>query len=342
MQLQIPLMNYDIDYTMVICTHNPDERLLKRCLHAVYNLDTDGITTEVILVDNNSVVPMESLSMVREYIKKIPSVKTIMVPVQGVNHARIAAIAEARGKYIIYFDYDSEPESSYLQELKKLNAKYPEVAAIGPGDVTIDFIDGVGKSQESYARNAFQERHEEAIKFSSIREWQSCYPLGTGLCIYKFLLKEYVILAKQGKFNMPDGKGKDLSCREDTQMVLLCISKGYFAGVSPDLQIKHIIPETRANDKYLQRLAYGTAVCYETSVLQVFPEHRNKLVHSVISNSKFSRRTLKKFVKARLNPDPHKILELAQFIGLNAGIYLALHKPLPPLVKRIVKYLKLN
>jgi hypothetical protein len=141
---------------------------------------------------------------------------------------------------------------------------------------------------------------------------------------------------------MPERKDKELTSGEDTQLVLLCLSKGYFAGVSPTLQIKHIIPKTRANDKYLQRLAYGTGICYETCLVQVFPKHKNKLKQEIISKSKFSRQTLKKFIEARWSSDPHKIFDLVQFIALNAGVYLALHKPVPALVKRIVKYLKLD
>ena len=338
----MPLINYDIDYSMIICTYNPDERLLKRCLKAVYNLDTEGIRTEVILVDNSSLIPLDSLPYVRKYIGKIPSMKALMVAVQGVNYARMAAISEAKGKYIIYFDYDNEPESNYLQELKKLNTKYPQVAALGPGDVRVDFIDGIEKSIESYALIAFHERHEGAIKFSSVREWQPCYPFGTGLCTYTFLLKEYINLTRQGRFTMPGRKAKEITRGEDTQMVLFCISKGYFAGVSPTLQIKHIIPKTRANDKYLQRLAYSIGIYYETCLVQVFPKHKNKLKNEIISKSEFSGRTLQKFIKARVSSDPHKIFDLVQFIALNTGVYLALHKPVPALVKRIVKYLKLE
>jgi glycosyltransferase involved in cell wall biosynthesis len=342
MQIQMPLISYHIDYSIVICTYNPDERLLKRCLNAVYNLDTAGITMELLLADNSSLIPVEGLPYVREYVRKIPSMKTIMVAVQGVNYARIAAVSEAKGKYIIYFDDDNEPASNYLQELKKLNAKYPQVAALGPGDVTVDFIDGIDKSIESYARIAFRERHEETIKFSRVCEWQPCYPFGSGLCTYTVLLKEYINLLRQGKFTMPGRKDKELTSGEDMQMVLLCISKGYFAGVSPTLQIKHIIPKARANDKYLQRLVYGTGICFETSLVQVFPTHKNKLKHEMISQSKFSVQTLKKFIEARLSSDHHKIFDLVQFIALNAGVYLALHKPVPAIVKRIVKYLKLE
>ncbi|MEO8765306.1 MAG: glycosyltransferase [Ginsengibacter sp.] len=341
MQTELPLNN-DIDYTIVICTYNPDDRLLKRCLQAIYNLDTDGIGTEVILVDNSSSVPVDSLSYVREYLRKLPTMKMLMVAARGVNYARIAALAEAKGKYIIYFDHDNEPERNYLQELKKLNTKYPEVAAIGPGDVTIDFIDGIEKDIEEYARDAFREGHEASIKFSSVRDWQPCYPFGTGLCTYTFLLKEYNHLMRQGRLTVPEKADKELTIGEDMQMVLLCISKGYFAGVSPTLQIKHIIPGKRANDKYLLRLTYSTAICYESSLTQVFPIHGDKLKNEVISESKFSRQTLNKFLKARVSSDRHKVFDLVQFIASNMGIYLALRKPVPVLIKRIIKYLKLE
>src|SRR4026209_144659 len=79
MQMQIPLTAYDTDYSIVICTYNPDERLLKRCLNAIYNLDTDGITAEVILVDNSSLIPLDGLAFVREFIRKMPSLKIIVV-----------------------------------------------------------------------------------------------------------------------------------------------------------------------------------------------------------------------------------------------------------------------
>lgn len=336
------LIKYDIDYSIVICTYDPEERLLKRCLDAVCNLDIDGITTEVILVDNNSTIAVNSLQYVLQFLKKIPFIRTIMVPAQGLKHARIAAIKEARGRHIVFFDSDNEPEKDYLQELKKLNEKFPEVAALGPGDVSVDFIDGIDKKIEDYARIAFQERHEKAIKFSGLREWQSCYPFGTGLCINSFLLKEYVNLSREGRFTMPGRTGNQLTSGDDTQMVLLCISKGYAAGVSPALKIKHIIPETRANYEYLQRLAYGTGLCYETCMVQVFPEYKDELEMKIFSSSKFFRRVLKKYVKVRLNSDPYTIFDLIQFISLNAGAYIALNKPVPASIRQVVKYLKLD
>lgn len=331
----------EIDYTIIIRAYNPDERLLKRCLEALYNLDVTGIPTEVLLLDNNSLNPLDRMQYVREYVRKIPSMRILLLPNQGVKQARIAAIEDAKGKHIVYIDYDNEPEKNYLQELKKLNTQYPNVAAWGPGDLSVDFIDGIDKKIEDYARIAFQERHNTSIQSACLPEWQSCYPFRAGLCVHSFLLKEYNTLIKQGKFKLQDKKENQLIGEEDAHLVLLCISKGYFAGVSPTLQLKYIIPEVRANYQYIKQLLYGTGLSYETCLLQVFPEYLGKLQAEIVSKSKFSFRALKEYLKVKLSSDPQKKFELISYIALNAGAYVALDKPMPPLVKKIVKNLKL-
>lgn len=334
-------MNTEIDYSIVICAYNPDERILKRCLEAVYRLDIDGISMEVILVDNNSLNPLDRIPYVWEYKSKIGTLKLLHVTKQGVKHARMAAIDEAKGKYIVYIDYDNEPEKSYLQELKKLNKQYANVAAWGPGDVTVDFIDGVDKKIEEYSRIAFQERHETTIQSASLPEWRSCYPFGTGLCAHAFLLKEYNKLAKQGQFTVQGRRENELNSGEDTQMVLLCIAKGYFAGVSPTLKLTHIIPAERSNIQYLKRLAYGTGLSYETCLVQIFPDHLEKLQAKILPESKFSRRTVKKYLTTKLSTDPFKIFEAIRYIALHAGAYAALDRPLPPTVKSVIRRMKL-
>lgn len=334
--------NYEKDYSIVICTYNPDERVLKRCLEAVSLLDTDGLRTEVMLVDNNSKTPVSSLPYVKAYTKKIPSLLLLPVPEQGVKFARMAAIEQAKGKFIVYMDDDNEPAPGYLQELKKLNDRFPQVGAWGPGHVTVEFIDGIDKKIEQYARSAFQERHEEMVNFAAEREWQACYPFGSGLCTYTLLLKAYCKLAQQGIFTQSGRKGSLLTGGEDTQMVLLCILKGYSAGVSPSLQLKHIIHRNRANRKYLQRLAYGNGLCYETSLLEVFPERKSQLLRRIMSEPKFSSQVLKRTLKATWHRDPMKKFELVRFLSLNAGIYMALNKPIPATVVKITKFLQLS
>lgn len=332
---------HHVDYSIVICAYNPDKRILQRCLDAVSNLKTEDLTIEVILVDNNSTTPLKSVDWVNEYLKKIPNMQILTVLQQGVKYARMAAIEMAQGGHIVYIDYDNEPESDYLLELQKLNTQYPQVAAWGPGIVTVDFIDGVDPSLYEYAKIAFQERKDDRIAFSNDHDWQPHYPFGTGLCTDSNLLKEYVQLAKAGRFTLSGRNGDQLSSGEDTQMVLLCVSKGFNAGVSPGLKLKHIIPGERANFNYLKRLAYGTSLCYYTCKLQVFPEYREQMTRDIIPASRFVRHSLKKWFKLKKDTNLEQTFEFINYLGLNAGMFFALNKPLPTVVKLIVKNMKL-
>lgn len=330
-----------VDYSIIICTYNTDERILKRCLEAVAALDREGLITEVILTDNNSLTPAESLGFVRQSLSKIPNMKCILVPQQGVKYARMEAIEKAKGKYIVYIDADNEPESDYLQQLKKLNTQFEQVGAWGPGNITVQFIDNIDRYLESYARTAFRERHEISLKTAHLMDWQSCYPFGTGLCILSTVLKEYVVLAKQGKFTSEGHKGKIVSGGEDIQMVMLCIKNGYHAGISPALRINHLIPKEKANKEYLKKLTFGAAFCFEPALLQVLPERKNILKEKVISSFVFSGKVAKDLSIAKAGSKT-KFFEAIQFIGSQAGVYQALGKPLPGFIKKMISSLNLK
>lgn len=329
-----------IDYSIVICTYNPDERLLKRCLNAVYALDVTAVNREVILVDNNSTVPLDTVPYIQEYLARIPEMQIITAKEQGLTFARMAGIEKAKGNYVLFFDDDNDPDHNYLQELKRLNSQYPQVAAWGPGNVWVDFTDGVDEKIKPLAMPVFQERHDGKITYASERSWQSCYPYGTGLCLEITLLKEYIAGVKQGKFTLSDRKGNQMSSGGDTQMVLFCISKGAAAGVSPELKIKHMIPGKRANLAYLKRLVYGTSICYDICALQVFPEYLDDLQARTISGAKFRRKIVKKYLKTLLQNNPQKTLDLIVYIGAVSGNFIALGKPIPQAAFSVLKLLK--
>jgi hypothetical protein len=277
-----------------------------------------------------------------EYSDAIPELRIITEQQQGVQYARMAAIKAARGWRVVYIDYDNEPDPAYLQELKKLNDQYPEVGAWGPGNVTVEFTGEVDPMLKEYARNAFQERHEQRLQTAAEKEWQPCYPFGTGLCSYRSVLEKYVQLAESGALTLAGRHGKRLSSGEDTQMVLLAIRSGYAAGVAPQLRLRHLVPPARANVPYLKRLAYGTSVCYATCLLQVFPDQQPLLESRLLTPGRFVRRSLKKWIAAALGGSVFKTFELAYYIGLNEGVYRALGKEAPRPVKWLSNYMKLE
>lgn len=327
-----------LDYSIIICTYNPDERLLKRCLSAITQLDVSGLKVEIVLVDNNSTEPLSGIDYIAGFLTKEPAARLIEVKEQGLSYARMAGIAASVGQCIVFFDDDNEPETQYLQILHKLREAHPQVVAWGPGQVDVDFIDGVATDLSAYAKDAFQDRHEDAVVYSNQHFWQDCYPVGTGLCIERHYLTDYIKLAEAGRFTLTDRKGNQLSSGGDVLMVLYCVSKGAAAGVAPGLKVTHIVPGKRTTLAYLKRLTYGTSVCYSTCLVEAFPEYLEKL--HPLKERKFAFKTLKRYFLLLFNSSPRKTLGLVGYIGAIAGDYMVLKRKLPASVSWVLKRLK--
>lgn len=333
-------LSKEMEYSIIICTYNPDERLLKRCLNAVRGLSNNSPTFEIILVDNNSTIPIEELSYVKDFLGSCSFAFLIKESKQGLNHARLAGVGLSKGKYIVFFDDDNEPDPNYLVRLRYLHLTYPSIAAWGPGLVSVDFIDGlVSEELEMYAREAFQERSETELIYAKEPSWQSCYPYGTGLCVSRQILEGYADLAKSGRFNIVDRTGNQLTSGGDVQMVLYSISLGSAAGVDPELKLTHIIPGKRTSLDYLKRLTFGNSICYATCLSEVFPDQLAMLKASVMKEGKFVRKSFKRFIVVKLVSNPIKVLGLIEYIGGHYGIYRAIGRPVPKAIDWMLRRL---
>jgi glycosyltransferase involved in cell wall biosynthesis len=329
-----------IDYSIVICSYNPDERILKRCLKAISNLNVREITYEIILIDNNSLPALHTLPYIKDFFNTTLNSRSVIETKQGLTLARIRGIEEASGKYIVFFDDDNEPHSDYLVNLKKLHEDHPSVGAWGPGNIWVDFIDGLdpklNKNAEPYVKEIFQEKHREFITYSNIRDWQGYYPYGTGLCVKYSYLKDYSLKVKQSEYSLLGRKGNSLSSGEDLQIVLFCINESAAAGVSPTLKVNHLIPKERANFNYLKKLVFGTSLSYHISVNEILKEHKIQIMNNSPSANTFRIRALGKYTKALLKNDQVRTLKLIHYIGVVYGGYIAINKSMPKVVIHIL------
>jgi glycosyltransferase involved in cell wall biosynthesis len=329
----------EVNYSIIVCTYNPDERLLKRCLSAIADMKMIENTAEVILVDNNSQTPIKALDYAIEFLKNINTAKIIEEQRQGLSYARMAGLKASKGKWVIFFDDDNEPEADYISTLNELHYRYPHVAAWGPGIVDVDFIDGVNEELKGFATIAFQYRNENQTIYSNQPSWQSCYPFGTGLSIRRSYCENYFSLLEKGIFSLADRKGDALSSGGDTQMVLFCISNGVAAGVSPCLKLVHMVPGKRTSFSYLKKLTFGTSVCYSTCIVEVFPGQLFELQRRLVSERKFIWKALKKWALLIFNSKSRRVFKLIEFLGSVAGDYYACGRPLPRTVVWILKRL---
>lgn len=327
----------DITYSILICTYNPDLRLLSRCLKAVKRLKSDGITYEVILVDNNSTPTLVDLVEIREQAAEIPGFRIIREEQAGLVHARTAGIQQAHGNFIVFFDDDNEPEEHYLERLTILRRQYPHVGAWGPGKVQVDFVDGIEDALKDAATKLFQQRDDQFLAYAHQRTWQPCYPFGTGLCIKKEHAVKYTELIQAGKLTLTGRSGATLASGDDTQLVLCVILANEAAGVSPTLRIVHMVPSKRTGFEYLKKLVVGTHICFDLSIKQIFPEHPIYFGKEIRRSLSTSFKVLKKILKARLSRNPERKLKIIEELSLLMGAYLATGQRPPIDIYRSIK-----
>jgi glycosyltransferase involved in cell wall biosynthesis len=259
-------------FSIIICTHNPNEFVFKKLLNAIEELDIHLIKHEIIIVDNNSRMPIHDRQFVIGFVNRKSNVKILVEPKPGLTAARIAGINKAHYDWLIFFDDDNEPNVDYLRNAMFVIHTNPNVGLLGPGRIEVVFTEAV-RSWLYDVVDLFQERNDDIYKIDNQRHWQLCYPYGTGLVVNKVIADEYKKRVLSGSYTISDRKGKSLSSGGDIQIVWTGIDMGYFTGVFPLISLKHNIEVSKANLMYLVRQQYGTASSYIPAFNQVFSDN---------------------------------------------------------------------
>ena len=100
--------------SIIIPVYNAD-KYLRKCLDSVL-LALDGISGEVLLIDNNSID--NSLKIAKEYAKKYPKiVRVLQCHTPGAAAVRNDGASKSRGEYIWFIDADDYIADNAISKL---------------------------------------------------------------------------------------------------------------------------------------------------------------------------------------------------------------------------------
>lgn len=111
------------DVTVAICTHDRPERLA-RCLEAVLELPLPA-DAEVLVVDN---APPDGRT--RDVVAGRPRARYVREPRPGLDFARNAALAEARGELLAFLDDDVVAAAGWWDGLLRAWRTFPDAGAV--------------------------------------------------------------------------------------------------------------------------------------------------------------------------------------------------------------------
>jgi GT2 family glycosyltransferase len=261
---------------IALCTHNPDERLLVRTLAAVASQTLEP--AECVIVDNASGRAVADLPVVADFLRRCGWMHVVAEPRKGLTYARIAAIEQTTAPLLCFVDDDCEPDAGYLAAAERILGEHACIGALGPGKVSVDFVDPVPEWFVQRFRGHFQEKDTAALAYGCVAAtWTDYFPPGSCLVVRRDVLTQYRGAFLAGRLSASDRVGASLSSGGDTQIVWEAIKLGMAAGISPELRITHMIPAKRSTLPYMKRLCFGTSSSYLPALTDSFPEERAKL-----------------------------------------------------------------
>ena len=243
-----------IKASVILCTYNPQTKILNETLVGLKQQSLDSNQWELIIVDNNSTNSFQEhldLSWHRQGI-------VIKEAKQGLTHARIAGIQKAKAPLLVFVDDDNILDNNYLENAIQIGEDYPFLGAWGGTSI--------GK-YEVTPPEWFSHKHFEMLAIRTIERdvWSNKYfdrptnPIGAGLVIRQDVGEAYASSQINDSLVL-DRNGSSLLSGGDNEITYKAIDLGYGTGNFANLVLTHFITAGRLTADYMLKLVESIAM----------------------------------------------------------------------------------
>lgn len=249
------------DFTVAIPTYNGAERISDVLTRLKWQLGTEHIAWEVIVVDNNSTD--ETAAVVRQFQRDWPELRYAFEPKQGATYARQRGVKLSRSPLIGFLDDDNLPSAIWVNQAVKFLREHPQAGIIG-SHIRGQFDSELPKDFDRIAPFlALIDRGSQPLFYAPEKK---VLPPGAGMVVRRHAWVE----------NVPDnpvlgGRTKDsMLTGEDMETTLHIQQAGWEVWYNPAMRVEHKIPAQRLTHDYLHDLMRGIGLSrYRTRMLSV-------------------------------------------------------------------------
>lgn len=239
--------------TVVICTYNGENYLTEVIKSILDQEGFDDYVEKLLIVDNASSDNTKSIILTHQKIQ--PKIEYIYEEKPGLSHARKHG-ALVDSDWVAYLDDDNILMEGWIVEAIKFISQNPKIGAFN------------GASIATLKYNA---SNEEIVMLKAIYKNLACThycvedykmnlepamrgPFGAGMILKVEPLKLFL---NEGWTNNVGRKGNELGSGEDGEIVNAILEKGFAHGFNNKMALLHIIPKSRLQKSYVQKLMTG-------------------------------------------------------------------------------------
>ena len=287
--------------SVIICTYNR-EKYIRPLLESLAANDLPKSEYEILLVDNNCTDNTRAIC--GEFSKAHPGLtfRYMTEPEQGLSAARNNGIRAAHGDILVYVDDDALVDTHYLRDYAEHFASHPNTMAAG-GPILPLYETEEPQWMTPYTKallTAWMDYGKRVRKYPKGR-----YP-GGGNAAYR---KE--VFEKVGLFNTNLGrKGGSLMGSEEKDIFDKMHTLGMQVLYLPQPVLHHIIPQTKLEDPYFERLTTQIGISERKRTQAI---SKSKYLMRLFSECVKWAGTLILFCGYTLQGQPQKGIKLIQF-----------------------------
>lgn len=237
--------------SIIVCTYNRSKYLYD-ALESIAGNDFPRNEYEIILVNNNSTDDTEEKCKLFAANFHDVNFRYCTESKQGLSHARNKGIAESNGDFLVFLDDDVVVKPDYIKNLKSNLDNMPDLMAFG-GKITPRFEAGHPPkwlNRWMYSLISATNCPDKAQKYGKRK-----YPIGANMGFRRQCLE------KSGYFNTELGRTGNILLGGEEKDIFLKIKDLEMAiYYFPNVEIEHIIPESRTTEEYIVRVGLGVGI----------------------------------------------------------------------------------
>lgn len=287
--------------SVIIPTRNPRLDVIKLALDALRAQTLPLDQWELIIVDNDSETPLETLLDLSWH----PQARFVVEKNRGMLPCRSRGMRESRGEVVVSVDDDNLLAPDYLATAIKLGEEQPMLGVWG-GHIRPDYEGTPPAWIPQFA-------HHLAICEFDRPSWSSfvddrCIPYGASMCVRRPVIDGFLErLATENIWRYGRTYGTAAESKisgvggEDQLISYTAVMMGYAIGRFPELQMRHRVSSKRYEPAYFLKMVRGNA--HGALLVQLYhgncPRYRTnliwpllKLVHAGLRQHGMKRRVL--------------------------------------------------
>jgi glycosyltransferase involved in cell wall biosynthesis len=243
-----------VDFTVAIPTYNGAKRLPEVLDVLRSQTDLEGLSWEVIVVDNNS--NDDTARVVRDYQAQWGDSCVLRYETetqQGAAFARLKAINVARGEWVGFLDDDTIPAPNWAASAYQFGQTHPQVGAYGSQIHGVFEVEPPKNFERIASFLAIIERGSQAKLYDPKTKM---LPPSAGL----------VVRRQAWQDNVPEKPfltGRSSNCilnSEDLEAIIHIQNAGWEIWYNPQMEIYHQIPRTRLERDALLYIVRSTGL----------------------------------------------------------------------------------